>query len=215
MLWMEGVPGGRARERTPRQLRAMVEAVAGMHRAMRRSILSSVGERRRQLVSAPLETLAQYGDSAAVRQGCAGLAAKATDVWLDTIPVIPQHGDLFVDNLLTDGKSWHVVDWESFGSIDLPSYDLFTLLLSVLGVEGETPDGWKRDLAAEIPGLVANYVNWLELNRPDIGVLLPLSLANWFHLQWSDGRVEFAARMYRKIQHYFERPEQWNRVFGI
>jgi thiamine kinase-like enzyme len=128
--------------------------------------------------------------------------------------MIPQHGDLFLDNLLTDGKRWHVVDWETFGSIDLPFYDLFTLLLSALSSEGETPDRWKPALAAATPGLTADYVCRLDLNAADIPVLLPLSLANWFHLQWSDGRAEFAGRMYKKIEHYFEHPEQWNRVFG-
>jgi hypothetical protein len=85
----------------------------------------------------------------------------------------------------------------------------------VLGIRKDTPDQWAPSLTAQMPGLVAGYARRLNLRTADIPVLMPLSLANWFHLQWSDGRAEFAARMYQSIRHYFEHPAAWNKIFGI
>jgi hypothetical protein len=43
--------------------------------------------------------------------------------------------------------------------------------------------------------------------------LLPLTLANWFYLQWTDGRVEFSNRLYPAIKDYFENRERWENIF--
>jgi thiamine kinase-like enzyme len=48
------------------------------------------------------------------------------------LPQLPQHGDFCVDNLLVrpDGRIV-VIDWEEFGAVRLPAYDLLTLFASV------------------------------------------------------------------------------------
>jgi hypothetical protein len=213
-LWMRGVRGVRPYKCSPASLRSMTEAVASMHQSILAGNLTPIGERHTRLVSEPIEAVARYGTSASIERGCRELASIASAEWLDRLPRIPQHGDLFVDNLLSEGRAWRVVDWESFGSIDLPFYDLITLLLSLLGVGIETPDQWAPALTAQMPGLMEQYAGRLNLPMDVVPLLLPLSLANWFHLHLSDGRAEFAARMYKQLEHYFEHPDAWNRLIA-
>ena len=115
--------------------------------------------------------------------------------------------------MLSYRDQWRIVDWESFGATDLPFYDLCTLLVSCFQAYGETPDQWDRSRANQTSGLVRQYAKRLNLSAGDIRLLLPLTLVNWFHLQWSDGRKEFTRRMYKTIQHYFEHTNVWERVF--
>ena len=65
----------------------------------------------------------------------------------------------------------------------------------------------------EVPALVKEYARHLKLSFEDIRLLLPLTLANWFYLQWSDGRREFTSSMYKIIQDYFEHTNAWEKVF--
>lgn len=215
-LWMEGVPGWRFAARQhcpPSTLRSMVEMLASLHGALRKCPEERESDRYRRVISAPLQTLTQFGHSPSVADGCARLADRADVNWLDSQLVIPQHGDLFPGNLLYHRQQWHVLDWESFGIIDLPFYDLFTLLLSLLCVEGHNPEQWSPALVKQIPGLIECYARRLELSLADAPLLLPLALANWFHLQWSDNRSEFTQRMYPMIAHYWEHTDKWQRIF--
>lgn len=215
-LWMEGVPGMRFRtgkHYAPAMLRSVVEAVARMHGAVRNGGRRSDLERYRRMVSEPLQTVGKFGASDSIRAGCAGLAARCSAEWVDSLPVIPQHGDLFFSNILSDRGKWRVVDWESFGTIDLPFYDLFTFLLSLLRAGGETPGRWDPSLVKQAPVLVECYAQVLGLSPAAVPLLLPLTLANWFHLQRSDGRKEFTDLLYKTIEHYFEHPAVWERAF--
>lgn len=211
-LWMEGVPGSRLRtSNSPAHMQSLIETVASMHRAFRRTEMKP--DRYHRVVSDPVKTVAQFGESASVRSGCENLIGRTSADWLQSLPVIPQHGDLVFSNVLFYQGQWHVVDWESFGVIDLPFYDLFTLLLSLFRADGETPAHWDASLVKQVPGLIRQYALAVELPLTDVPVLLTLTLANWFHLQWSDGRKEFTNLMYKMIQHYFEHREAWESIF--
>jgi aminoglycoside phosphotransferase (APT) family kinase protein len=212
-LWMEGVPGSRFWNFSPARLRSVVEMLASMHAALHDGAAKPDPHRYRRTVSEPLHTLQHFGQVASIREGCAKLAERASVTWLDSQPVIPQHGDLFLDNVLSYRDQWHIVDWESFGVIDLPFYDLYTLLVSRFRADGEVPDQWDRSLTTQTSALVQQYAERLNLPAGDIRLLLPLTLVNWFHLQWSDGRKEFTRRMYKMIQHYFEHTNVWESVF--
>jgi len=215
-LWMEGVPGlpfHAAHDYAPATLRSMVEMLISMHAGLRQPLEKSDGNRYRRSVLSPLEMLAQFEDSDLIREGCARIAAGATVDWINSLPMIPQHGDLFAGNLLRYRRKWHVIDWESFGAVDLPFYDLFTLLLSLLRAGGEFPEQWDRSLLRQVPALIECYARGLGLSSADVRLLLPLTLANWFHLQWSDGRHQFTVRMFATIRHYFENSDAWEAVF--
>ena len=215
MLWMDGVPGWRINPKdvSPAKLRSLIAMVTSLHGAVRDSNSLPNPDRYRQIVGGPLDTVARYGESASVKAGCAGVAARCSADWVRTLAVIPQHGDLFFSNILAHRGQWRVVDWESFGTIDFPFYDVFTLLLSLLRPGGDTPEQWDAALVKQAPVLMASYARALGLSVAGIPLLLPLTLANWFHLQWTDGRQEFCDRMYTTIQHYFEHPDGWESAF--
>jgi aminoglycoside phosphotransferase (APT) family kinase protein len=164
-------------------------------------------------VSDPLRLLADFGQSSIVRNGCSDLAERASPEWLASWPVIPQHGDFCVGNVLYLGEQWSIVDWETFGIVDLPFYDLFTLLFSLLRSGGATPDEWHSRLVQQIPEAVEYYARLTGLPTEGLSLLLPLSLANWFQVQWMYGRRAFLELMYQTLEHYFSNVDLWERIF--
>jgi aminoglycoside phosphotransferase (APT) family kinase protein len=213
LLWMEGVPGSRPRRISASGLRALADNVASVHRVLVGPRNENAPQRHIRAVVQPLAALAQFGEASSVHEGCARLVATTSEEWVDSLAVIPQHGDLYIDNVLSNGRNWYVIDWETFGAIDLPFYDLFTLLYSVLRRQGETPEAWQPSLVRQLPVLVHRYARALQLPTEGLSLLLPLVFANWFHLQWADGRMEFARRMYGVMRHYFEHSDLWQAAF--
>jgi len=63
--------------------------------------------------------------------------ANVVKPWLDnrkieSLPHIRQHGDFAVNNIAESGSKLVIFDWEDFGKITLPGFDLCILLASVL-----------------------------------------------------------------------------------
>jgi hypothetical protein len=215
-LWMTGLPGvhlGRAGACSFSVQKEIAGMVAELHCAVSHLAGSSAPDRWRRAIVEPIEAVAGYGDSVIVREGCRRLMAKITPEWLSGVRRIPQHGDLYFGHLLSDKSRWHIVDWESYGVIDLPFYDLCTLLLSMFWESGNTPNRWDRKLIEQVPALMRSYALTVGISPGEISVLLPLTLVNWFHLQWADGRKDFSARMYEALGHYFEHENVWERIF--
>ena len=214
-LWMEGVPGAPFQgSLTPAVVRSMVQAVTGIHQALAKSGTALRPDRWQQMVAEPLQSLAAFGPSGVVQEGARRVVAQASEEWLKRIPQIAQHGDLYAGNMLVEGDRWRVVDWEGFGLTDLPAYDLYTLLLSLLRPKGHGPAAWDAALVQQVPALTSGYARTLGLAAGDMRTLLPLTLANWFHLQWRDGRTQFCDQLYRTVADYFEHEESWERVFS-
>ena len=214
-LWMRGVDGfpllpGKYRGAT---LRHAVETLASMHNAFRSQDHQPNRSRYRRVIAEPLESIARFGEDPAVGAFFTRLRTAITEEWLTSLPIIPQHGDLFPGNLLFQRDEWRIVDWESFGTIDLPTYDLLTLFLALLWEDGDAPSEWNSVLTNELPGLIELYAGKLGLSKNDLSLLLPISLANWFHLQLVDGRQKFTERMYRRIQQYVQAPQLWEQAF--
>ena len=215
-LWMEGVPGSvltTAKCYAPDVLRSVVELVASFHSAIRRGREKPEPGRYQHMVQEPLEAVAQFGPSTAVKAGCAEVAAAISAQWLNSLPVIPQHGDLYSGNILSHRDRYYVVDWEGFGGIDLPFCDLLILLYSLLRDTGKTPTAWDPTLMSQFPSLIRSYAQRLDLTPADVSRLLPLALINWFYAHLKEGRKAFTEDMYRTIQQYFESPEPWKRAF--
>jgi hypothetical protein len=215
-LWMAGVPGTRCSFHPscpPAALRGVADTVTSLHRALLEPA-PAAPQRYRRMVCDPLATVARSGDSAVVQAGCTAVAGETSPYWIASLPAVPQHGDFYSGNLLSAGKRWYIVDWESFGMIDLPLYDLLTFCVSLLRSAGEMPDRWPAALTSEIPALIARYCAAFGLSAADARLLLPLALANWFHLQWTDGRTQFSQGLYRGLEHYFENRAQWHAVLA-
>jgi len=186
MLWMEGVPGCRippARRYPTSLLSASVDILVSIHRAVNKGIEQSVADRHACMIAAPLKAVLQFGGPA-VRAGCLALLETATAEWLQTLPVIPQHGDLFFDNVLLYREECHIVDWDNFGDIDLPFHDLITLLLSFLPTSSSDSDRWRwnPEFRRQLPLLVERYARGIQLPASIVSVLLPLALANQLYL---------------------------------
>jgi hypothetical protein len=214
-LWMTGVPGFRfsfAKEYSLDLLQTVANAIIDLHRDVREPGDVVDKDRHRRLVLEPLETVAHFGQSPNVHKGCRELAETISPDWIASLPVIPQHGDLSAGNLLLNGKQCCFVDWESFGSIDIPLYDLLTFFLSLLRAAGPRPAEWRWSIMAQAPMLIRRYCDALGLRADDSRALLPLVLVNWFHLQWTDGRAEFSRALYPSIGHYFSHPDLWTRM---
>jgi hypothetical protein len=214
MLWMEGVPGRRippGGKYPISMLAASVETVISLHRAVNQGMEESAGDRHARMVTAPLGAVLKRGGPA-VREGCLALLETATAQWLQRLPVIPQHGDLYLDNVLHYREEYRIVDWENFGVIDLPFYDLLTLLISFLRPFPSAPERWGRSLRKEISPLIDRYGGELMVPPSTVSLLLPLTMANWFYLHWIEGRAA-AEVMYADLEHYFAHPASWEEVF--
>jgi aminoglycoside phosphotransferase (APT) family kinase protein len=215
-FWMEGVPGSpfaTFESYAPDLLRSLTETVASLHAAVRQVPANCDPDRYGRMGQEPLEAVAQFGSSAAVKAGCSRIAAAISEHWVNSLPVIPQHGDLYSGNLLLHRSRFSIVDWESFGAVDLPFYDLLILFYSLLRDSGKTPASWHPTLVSQIPALIGLYANRLGLNPADVPLLLPLALSNWFSFHLREGHKAFAENMYGTIQQYFESPEPWKRAF--
>ena len=102
MLWMEGVPGRRippGRRHAASVLAESVDMLVSIHRAVNKGTEQVDADRHARMVAAPLDAVLE-SCGPAVRDGCLALLETATAGWLRTLPVIPQHGDLFIDNIL-------------------------------------------------------------------------------------------------------------------
>ena len=213
-VWMEGVPGFPFR---PGQsggapdLVSMVDTIASLHTGV--SQADAAPDRYARMVIEPLRTLAAFGASPAVRGGCEQTLAAFPAGSLNGLPPVPQHGDLFVNNMLLHDRRWYILDWETFGKVDLPFYDVLTLVFSWLRAGGETPSEWNEPLRRHVPDLMRRYARALDIAPWRVRALLPLILANWFHMQWADGRTEFTRLMYRSIANYFEHRDLWEATF--
>jgi hypothetical protein len=194
-------------------LLSMVDMVIGIHKGVKVDAEACDSTRYTRMVVKPLDALSQFGSSRSVHLGCKALAERISPGWISMLPKIPQHGDLFIDNVLHYQDQWHAVDWETFGAVDLPFYDLLTLVLSLMGAPGKDPASSSTRLEQQIPLLIARY--GLALDVPDswISNLLPLTLANWFYLHWLEGRKPIMEKMYKNINDYFEHTDLWHGWF--
>jgi len=213
LLWMAGVPGSRPRVVDDATLSGAMSMIGELHGALRHAPAIDQKNRHAQFVQRPLEAISAFGEASSVTDGCARLATEASPAWIALLPVIPQHGDLYIDNLLSDGGRWYLTDWEIFGEIDLPAYDAFTFLYSALRRVSSAPGTWNTSVANRLPSLLNEYARQVDLSAESLRLLLPLTLVNWFHVQWADGRRQFATSMYDAVRHYFENRAHWERVF--
>jgi aminoglycoside phosphotransferase (APT) family kinase protein len=213
-LWIEGLPGSPFHpDSSARSLRPVVEMLIDIHSRVRTQSASGVADRYRTMVAEPLDSLAEFGASAVVRKGCAELRRRLGTDWLAALPVIPQHGDFYPGNVIAHQGKMRVIDWESFGQVDLPAYDLFTFLISLIAPDESGPVDHHSATALQTPELTGLYAQKLGLAREDMEFLLPLTLANWFHLMKTDGRQIFTERMYGIMENYLKAEDLWRNIF--
>lgn len=207
-LWMAGVPGQRldvAKNRAA-ALRRIGEIVIPFHRSTQESNGAVRRNRYEYAVARPLDTVMRFGDSQTVREAALELLREAGAEWLNQLPVIKQHGDLWPANIVSDHNRIYIVDWEGYGVIDLPLYDLVTCSMSIARIG---PGQWDQPAITEIGWLADRYASAFQLSQADLGILFPLALCNWLQLHWTEGRAEFCRNAYRLIEDYFSCVQRW------
>jgi hypothetical protein len=212
-LWMEGLRGSRFCLDTvysPSVLCSIGQTVLKFHVGMRMPTSRYGADRHSRMVAEPLETLSRFGSAPAVIGGCQDLSREASPSWVGALPAIPQHGDFCFGNLFSDSRETRVLDFESFGLIDLPGVDLFTLLLSPLITASPAVELWPGEAKAQISRVIDSYARSIGLSATDLHLLFPLALANWLHVKLLDeGNRGFAEKLYRVANLCFENRRLW------
>jgi phosphotransferase family enzyme len=163
-------------------------------------------QRYQNLVCKPLEAVIQ--SCPAISEACSRVLARCTENRFSSTPALPQHGDLYSGNIIVNhDENWHILDWEMFGLVDLPFYDVIRFSFSLGG--RPAPDQWHTPIQRHANRLIARYAKALELGQQEFMSLLPLLLANWFYLQ---PLPEGKALALTALQDYFSRPGDWERA---
>ena len=113
---------------------------------------------------------------------------------LDSLDTVAQHGDFTANNIGVTRAGLVVFDWADFGAVELPGFDLATLLLSMTGFE---PARVLRLLTGTDPSLVRfaeSACARLDLSYSVFRTLLPLYLAVFLSL-----KSQFATGIRHKV----------------
>jgi hypothetical protein len=213
-VWMEGVRGFPLSERETRDrdtITSVAATIARMHAAF--GLAPVEVTRYARLVEQPVNALRGCGDAKAVLNGCENLLRECSPEWLRSVPAVPQHGDLFSGNVVGERTTHYILDWETLNEIDLPFYDMITLLLSCLGSGGKNPEQWDRTMQEQTTLLLSMYAERLNLSPGDVRLLLPLTLVNWSYIHLKGGRANFSRRLYSMLASYFANRVKWEKVF--
>jgi thiamine kinase-like enzyme len=215
MLWMEGMPGSKclSKQSNSSALKPVVEMLGDIHKTIRDRGNWPSEDRYRRAVLEPIESVEQFSNDRVIIAGCAELRAKISAEWICSLPVIPQHCDFFPGNLLKHKNQFHLVDWEYFGRVDLPLFDLLTLLCFVLRTGTENLEDWDSSLVKSIPSLTDSYGRKIGLSPEDAAKLVPIVLVNWAHLHQQEKHAAESWRVYRTLRHYFEHQDLWQGLF--
>jgi aminoglycoside phosphotransferase (APT) family kinase protein len=103
------------------------------------------------------------------------------------LPRVFQHGDFCLDNLIArPDRSVVVIDWEDFGAVGLPAYDLVSLFVSLDGREPFT----ERSLERLLTKALYLYMDRLKLDSRWLGVLVPLGMMRFAMFCAAKGRPD-------------------------
>ena len=193
-LWMAGIPGSRLRVCDVTD--GFVDRLCDMSVMIQRGVAARRQpnpRRYEEYVVAPLRfAISHYPGIAAA---CDRLLRWFERNGLEQIPSLPQHGDLYCENIVVNGgKKWAIVDWELLGTVDLPFYDVAKFIFSLHSEV--VPERWPADLRRHAHRLVRRYSEAIGLGTETVEHLLPLILANWLYRQaLAPGKARAAAAL--------------------
>lgn len=179
----EAISASRFEDRFPDVLAALLE----IHGA----VLEAPGDVE-DLEREVLETLEQLESrSAASELGLSALCSRMREQVHGLahlgLPRVPQHGDFSLGNVLVRrGGGVVVVDWEDYGTVRLPGYDLVALFATLPG--GDVLR--RRRLRRLLSDGLHRYAMQLKVDARWLPVLVPLHLARFFLSCESKGRSD-------------------------
>jgi hypothetical protein len=215
-LWMTGMPGYRIKPgdvSVSSYLGDLTTALASMHNKIRNHASRSTISRTENFLIGPLESVRTFGGAklaSLFKKHYENGSRKLLD---GVLPIIGQHGDMSVGNVLREGKNFFFVDWESFSVLDWPAFDLFTLLTSILDGFGDDASAWPVAFTRQLPSSIRSYCNRISLPLESAEPLFYLTLINWFHLQYQEGREAGYKRKYRILENSLENKNLWLKTF--
>lgn len=84
---------------------------------------------------------------------------------LEQLQPIPQHGDLAINNIARTPGNLVIFDWEDFGLIDIPCFDLCILLLSVCDFEYKKVSQMVNDITSNDNHFFSQILSQLNISR--------------------------------------------------
>jgi hypothetical protein len=107
---------------------------------------------------------------------------------LRLLPHTRQHGDLVANNIGLTRRTPVLFDWEDFGRVQLPGFDVALLLVSFLNFDAVRLKHWfERNEPRELDGIVTTAVDHLGIGRSTLWMWLPVYLAHFLHLKTAFG----------------------------
>jgi hypothetical protein len=89
--------------------------------------------------------------------------ASGQSAFIDHMPLVAQHGDFCLPNLGVSHGRYIIFDWEDFGRVSLPGFDLVVLVMSLLGLKADAVndvlDGGGGDDAARLLSHLKNVLH--------------------------------------------------------
>jgi thiamine kinase-like enzyme len=161
-LIQEAVSGKRLKKTDGRKTKQVLTLILELHK------LFGIGEREindvflARYINEPIQKFLDFYGFRGTRleNACRLVAGEFKKQKGQKIPLIWQHGDFHFANIFIDGEKMKLLDWENFGEIELPMYDLFTFLSSRAGAE-LSADEFVRKFKKELE----NYATTFSVDR--------------------------------------------------
>jgi hypothetical protein len=121
---------------------------------------------------------------------------------LAALGAVAQHGDFVENNLGMTPRGLRVFDWEDFGKVALPGFDLCTLAVSLAnGIAPDADMDRHGPLASRIDAFVAPACESLGLDLDTFWHLVPLYLLAFLHLKqgYATGVRDRTARLLQRL----------------
>lgn len=111
---------------------------------------------------------------------------------------IPQHGDLYFDNILTKGRRVYFLDWEDFGEVKLPGFDLFSLVFDVFRLQDKNVSVMEKAIDFVADSTV-EYFRKLGIPADTVYALMSYTLVQQYYRSWTLGRTSKGAFAHRLV----------------
>jgi len=177
------------RTRLPALAGPLADALADLARAGRESLSAPTGE------DGPA---ARFGisEAEAAESGMAEQLAVCAPL-LEALPPVLQHGDLALNNLGLAPRGVVIFDWEDFGEVTAPGYDLCILVCSAVDFDPETMTALLAHRGPDwLTTIVVGYCAAAGLRVEDFFRMVPLHLHAFLQLK---RRLGYGADIVRDV----------------
>ena len=106
--------------------------------------------------------------------------------WEDSLPAGPQHSDLAINNVGLKSTGFVLFDWEDYGRVTFPGFDVAVLLVSACGFDARRVHATVKSLSHESKcrgGALPQAVNLLPTERERLREVVLISLVLFHSLK--------------------------------